>query len=125
MDEEKRDEAGRGDGADRRDAPEEPSGVLYDLAAWRARRAARLDVSMGVPPFVLEERCPGCGEERVSTMVWRRSSSEARPRPFPRIAPHFLCRDGRVVWQDITDSPLRPRDWTTVLGHFDEAEGSL
>jgi len=56
-------------------------------------------------------------------MVWRRAARGSRPIPFPRIAPHFACRDGRVLWQDITDSPLPPGDWRRILGHFEEAEG--
>jgi len=97
-------------------------GELRDIAVWRAARAARDDVLIGSPPFVLEEPCPGCGCERISTMVWRASSG--RPaRPFPRVEPHFLCRDGRVVWQEITDAPIPVSGWSRILGHFDEANG--
>ncbi|HKF42238.1 MAG TPA: hypothetical protein VKG01_03985 [Thermoanaerobaculia bacterium] len=93
---------------------------IADIAAWRARRAARDDVPMGSPPFVLEEPCPGCGARRVSTMVWRKDASRDRRVPFPKIEPHFLCRDGRVVWQEITESPIPASAWSGILGHFED-----
>src|SRR5476649_946324 len=107
-------------------------GTVEDIGPWRARRAQRAqraqgaqsaeraqqelweqraepaaavqDISMGAPPFVLEEPCPGCGAERVSEMVWRLEPGK-NPLPLPRIAPHFLCQDDVVVFQDVTDSP--------------------
>ena len=92
-------------------------GDLHDLSAWRARRRARHDVPMGAAPFVLEEPCPGCGAERVATMVWRRMKEDVEP--FPRFSPHFLCRDGEVVHQEITDAGVRLVGWTGILGHFE------
>ena len=92
-------------------------GVVQNIAEWRVRRAAADDVSMGAPPFVLEEACPGCGAERVGTMVWRPTGLD-RPTAMPRIAPHFLCRDGLVVYQDITDSPEPVSSWRRILGRF-------
>ena len=97
-------------------------GSLEVISEWRARRVARNDVAIGAPPFVLEEPCPGCGCMRVSTMVWRELFS-GRPRvPFPRIEPHFLCREGRVLWQDITDAPIPVSRWSEILGRFEETE---
>jgi len=95
-------------------------GEVHDIAAWRARRKAREDIPLGSPPFVLEEPCPGCGSLRVSTMVWRRDPSRGRVVPFPRIEPHFLCRDGRVLWQEISDAPIPVSAWSGILGHFEE-----
>ncbi len=97
-------------------------GEIHDIAQWRARKAARSDIPIGAPPFVLAEPCEGCGERRVSTMVWRMNST-GRRAPFPRIEPHFRCRDGRVLWQDITDAPIPLSSWSGILGHFEEAEG--
>jgi len=95
-------------------------GDVEEIAAWKARRAAREDVPMGSPPFVLEEPCAGCGARRVATMVWRNDPSRRRRAPFPRVEPHFLCRDGRVLWQELTDAPIPLSDWSGILGHFDE-----
>ena len=94
-------------------------GELHDLSAWRARRRERDDVPMGAAPFVLEDPCPGCGAERVATMVWRRVEGAAEPVPFPRVAPHFVCRDGEVVHQDVTDAGVRLVGWSGILGHFE------
>lgn len=91
---------------------------IVDISAWRAKRVASQDEPMGVPPFTLLELCPGCGSERVSTMVWRASEPGAEPIPFPRIEPHFLCRDGRVLFQEITDAPMPPSSWKRVMGRF-------
>jgi hypothetical protein len=88
------------------------------LADWKARRSAALDVPMGAPPFALVEPCPGCGAERVSTMVWRTQGPGLEAVPFPRIEPHYLCRDGRVLYQDITDAPLQVSSWKKVMGRF-------
>jgi hypothetical protein len=96
-------------------------GEVYDIGQWRARKAARSDIPIGAPPFVLAEACEGCGARRVSTMVWRMDST-GRRAPFPRIEPHFRCRDGRVLWQDISDAPLPVSSWSGVLGHFEDAE---
>ena len=96
-------------------------GKLEQIGPWRARRMAKSDVPVGSPPFVLEEPCPGCGARRVSTMVWRRTVASGR-FPFPRIEPHFLCADGRVLWQEITDAPIPVSDWSHVLGHFEESK---
>ena len=96
-------------------------GEVHDIAQWRARKAARSDIPIGAPPFVLAEPCEGCGEQRVSTMVWRMDSTGQRA-PFPRIEPHFLCRGGRVLWQEITDAPIPVSSWSGILGHFEEAE---
>ena len=74
---------------------------------------------MGAPPFALEEPCPGCGERRVATMVWRSESPQTRPFPLPRMEPHFLCRDGEVVWQEVTDAGIALTGWTGILGHFE------
>jgi hypothetical protein len=52
-------------------------------------------------------------------MVWREIDSSNRV-PFPRIEPHFLCRDGRVLWQEITDAPIPISGWSRILGHFEE-----
>lgn len=93
-------------------------GALVDIAAFRAKKSAAKDVPIGSPPFVLEEPCPGCGAQRVSTMVWRDLAGCGEPVPFPRIEPHFLCRDGRVVWQEITDAPIRVSEWKRVKGRF-------
>lgn len=95
-------------------------GTVTDIASFRARRAAVRDVPIGSRPFVLEEPCPGCGAQRVSTMVWRDLRANGRPVPFPRIAPHFFCSEGRVVWQEIIDAPLRVSAWSSILGHFEE-----
>ena len=97
-------------------------GNVEQIAEWRARRVAGRDVAIGAPPFVLEEPCPGCGAPRVSTMVWRALSSDRPAVPFPRIEPHFLCREGRVLWQDITDAPIPVSGWSEILGRFREPE---
>lgn len=91
---------------------------IVDIAAWRARRIAERDVPMGAPPFALVEPCPGCGVDRVSTMVWRTLSAGLEPVPFPRIEPHYLCRDGHVLYQDITDAPMPVSSWKSVMGRF-------
>lgn len=96
-------------------------GEIHDIAQWRARKAARSDIPIGAPPFVLAEPCEGCGARRVSTMVWRMDST-GRRAPFPKVEPHFRCRDGRVLWQDITDAPIPVSSWSGILGHFEEAE---
>ena len=98
-------------------------GEVHDIAAWRARREAKEDIPMGAPQFVLEEPCEGCGSRRVSTMVWRNDPSRGRRVPFPRVEPHFLCRDGRVLWQEITDAPIPIMQWSTIFGHFEKAAG--
>ena len=95
-------------------------GNVVELARWRVRRIQSRDVPMGAPPFVLEEPCPGCGEKRVATMVWREPADGGRAVPLPRMAPHFECRDGRVLHQDITDSPLPLFAWKGILGRFRE-----
>jgi hypothetical protein len=41
---------------------------------------------------------------------------------FPRVAPHFLCRHGRVLWQEITDAPIPVSAWSGILGQFEAAE---
>lgn len=94
-------------------------GDVAQIGEWRARRTARQDVPVGAPPFVLEEPCPGCGALRISTMVWREASPAGRDLPFPRIEPHFFCRGGRVVWQEITDAPIPLEGWSRILGRFD------
>ena len=96
-------------------------GEIHRIAEWRARRAAQEDIPMGAPPFALEEPCPGCGERRVATMVWRSESPQTRPIPLPRMEPHFLCRDGHVVWQEVTDAGIALTGWTGILGHFEGA----
>lgn len=93
-------------------------GQVEQIADWRARKAAADDVPMGAPPFVLEDPCAGCGAERVGIMVWRKLSPGERPVPFPRVEPHFLCRDGRVLFQEITDSAMPVSSWTRILGRF-------
>jgi hypothetical protein len=95
-------------------------GEVHDIATLRARRAAQDDVPMGGPPFVLEEPCTGCGSRRTSIMVWRNDPTRSRRVPFPRVEPHFLCRDGHVVFQEITDAPIPVSAWSTILGHFEE-----
>jgi hypothetical protein len=35
--------------------------------------------------------------------------------------PHFLCRDGDVVWQEVTDAGIALAGWTGILGHFEGA----
>ena len=92
---------------------------VEDINAWRARRMAKDDIPIGVPPFVLEEPCPGCGTRRVSTMVWRRNPSDGRRAPFPRVEPHFLCVEGRVLWQEISDAPIPVSAWSGILGRFE------
>jgi hypothetical protein len=94
-------------------------GNVEDIAAWRARKLAKDDIPMGSPPFVLEEPCAGCGARRVTTMVWRNDSSRGRRAPFPRVEPHFLCHDGRVVWQEVTDAPIPVSEWSRILGRFE------
>jgi len=99
-------------------------GEVQDIGVWRARRQAREDIPLGAPPFVLEEPCPGCGARRVVAMVWRNDPSRGRPVPFPRVEPHFRCREGRVQWQEITDAPIPMSSWSAILGRFDEAAGA-
>lgn len=92
---------------------------VVELARWRARRDRSRDVPMGVAPFVLEEPCPGCGAERVATMVFREvSGSGGRSMPLPRMDPHFECRGGRVLHQEITESPVPITAWVKILGRF-------
>ena len=88
---------------------------LVELLAWRARRDRSRDVPMGSDPFVLEDPCPGCGAERVATMVFRFGDV-----PFPRMEPHFECAGGRVLHQDITDAPIPISEWSSILGRFRE-----
>jgi hypothetical protein len=97
-------------------------GKVEQIVEWRARRAAKADVPIGSPPFVLEEPCAGCGARRVSTMVWRDTACSGQRLPFPRVEPHFLCSDGRVVWQEITDAPIPIAGWSRILGHFEESK---
>ncbi|MEP6802804.1 MAG: hypothetical protein ABJC07_12730 [Acidobacteriota bacterium] len=92
--------------------------VVTRISEWRARRAAAGDVPIGAPPFVLIEPCAGCGSERVGALVWRQTVAGADPVPYPRIEPHYLCREGRVVFQDITDAPIPQSAWTGILGRF-------
>ena len=94
---------------------------IYDIAEWRARKKAAEDIPIGAPPFLLEKPCAGCGARRVSTMVWRRKTATDRRVAFPRIEPHYLCRDGRVVFQEITDAPIPVSAWSGILGHFETA----
>ena len=94
------------------------------ISDWRIRRAAANDVPIGAPPFVLETPCPGCGERRVATMVWRRAPAGGPSTPLPRMEPHFLCRDGEVVWQEVTDAGIPLTGWSGILGHFEEREES-
>ena len=97
-------------------------GELHDIAVWRARKAAEGDVPMGSPPFVLEEPCPGCGARRVTSLVWRKTASVGGRVPFPRIEPHFQCREGRVLFQEITEAPIPMSSWSGILGHFEEGD---
>jgi hypothetical protein len=97
-------------------------GETHDIAVWRARRAAGDDIPIAAPPFVLQEACPGCGARRVSTMVWRINPGKGRRVAFPRIEPHFLCREGRVLWQEITDAPIPVSAWSGILGQFEAAQ---
>jgi len=96
-------------------------GEVRRISDWRARRAAIGDVPMDVPPFVLEEPCPGCGERRIATMVWRFRPGEPVSIALPRMEPHFVCRDGEVLYQEITDAGIALKGWSGILGHF-EAE---
>jgi hypothetical protein len=93
-------------------------GEIQQLSEWRARRAARDDVPMDAPPFVLEEPCPGCGQRRVATMVWRRLAPETFVA-LPRMEPHFVCRGGEVLSQEITDAGFSLTGWSGILGHFE------
>ncbi|MEO8430000.1 MAG: hypothetical protein ABI592_00720 [Acidobacteriota bacterium] len=92
--------------------------IVEQISDWRARKAAAADEPLGALPFALEEPCPGCGAERISTMVWRRMAPGSERVAFPRIAPHYLCRDGRVVFQEITDSPRPVSSWRGIYGRF-------
>ncbi len=93
-------------------------GTIEEIASWRAKKKAASDIPIDSPAFILEEPCAGCGLRRVSIMVWRDVSGRGERVPFPRIEPHFLCRDGRVVWQEITDAPIPASEWSRVKGHF-------
>jgi hypothetical protein len=95
-------------------------GDVHQISEWRARREAKSDVPIGAPPFVLEEPCPGCGQRRVATMVWRDRSNATLPVSLPRMTPHFLCRDGEVVWQEVTDAGIPLAAWSGILGHFED-----
>jgi hypothetical protein len=93
---------------------------VVELARWRARRNRTRDVPMGAAPFVLEAPCPGCGAERVATMVFREVAGGGRAVPLPRMEPHFECRGGRVLHQEITDAPIQVSEWSRILGRFRE-----
>jgi Cu/Ag efflux protein CusF len=54
-------------------------------------------------------------------VVWRRNSSTSRR---VRVESHFLYRGGRVLWQDITDSPIPVSAWSGILGRFEEAKNT-
>jgi len=95
-------------------------GEVHDIAVWRARKLAENDISIGSPGVIREQPCDGCGARRVGTMVWRKETSGDRRVPFPRIEPHFLCRDGRVIFQEITEAPIPMSSWSAILGHFEE-----
>ena len=96
---------------------------IEDIGVWRARRMAKDDIPIGVPPFVLEQPCPGCGTRRVCTMVWRRDPADGQRAPFPRVEPHFLCTEERVLWQEISDAPIPVSAWSDILGRFETAQG--
>ena len=100
-----------------------PMSEIIEIAAWRARKMAAADVPIGAPPFVLQEPCAGCGAQRVTTMVWRMKPATGRRVAFPRVEPHFECRDGRVLWQEITDAPIPVSAWSGIFGHFEAAQG--
>lgn len=95
---------------------------ITEMAAWRARKTAAADIPIGAPPFVLKEACPGCGTRRVTTMVWRLNPATGGRAAFPRVAPHFFCRDGRILWQEITDAPIPVSAWSRILGQFEAAQ---
>jgi hypothetical protein len=95
---------------------------ITEIAAWRARRMAASDIPIGAPPFVLVEPCPGCGTRRVTTMVWRMNPSTGGRVAFPRVEPHFFCRDGRILWQEISDAPIPVTAWSRILGQFEVAQ---
>jgi hypothetical protein len=95
-------------------------GEIHLLSSWRARRAASDDVPLDVPPFHLEEPCPGCGRTRTATMVWRRLEGDAFRTAMPRMEPHYLCREGEVVFQEILDAGIALQGWSGILGHFEE-----
>ena len=95
---------------------------ITEMAPWRARKMAAADIPIGAPPFVLQEPCPGCGTRRVTTMVWRLNSATGGRVAFPRVAPHFFCRDGHVLWQEITDAPIPVSAWSRILGQFETAQ---
>jgi hypothetical protein len=42
---------------------------------------------------------------------------------FPRVAPHFRCRDERILWQEITDAPIPVSAWSGILGQFEAVQG--
>jgi hypothetical protein len=94
------------------------SSEIYEIAEWRARRERSTDVPLGVPPFALEEPCSGCGARRIATMVWRRRAG-GEAEAFPRMEPHFLCRDGHVLWQEVTDAAIPLSGTSGILGHFE------
>ena len=96
---------------------------ITEIAAWRARKMAASDIPIGAPPFALREPCAGCGARRVTTMVWRMNPSTGGRVAFPRVAPHFLCRDERILWQEITDAPIPVSAWSGILGQFEAVQG--
>ena len=51
-------------------------------------------------------------------MVWRSAGPDCDGVPFPRIEPHYLCREGHVLYQDITDAPIPVESWKRVMGRF-------
>lgn len=97
-------------------------GQVIQIGEWRSQRKAASDIPIGAPPFALEEPCPGCGVRRVSTMVWRLAAPGGERVAFPRIEPHFLCENGQVLWQEITDAPIAVSGWSRILGHFEESQ---
>src|SRR5260221_9614837 len=98
---------------------------ITEVAARHAKKMATFDIPIGAPPFVLNEACPGCGTRRVTTMVWRLNPATGRRVAFPRVAPHFFCRDGHVLLQEITDPPIPLSAWARILGQFEAAHSGL